>query len=139
MYSCNSIRHWSWNNRVRKFFFIFRQFFIYFLLRLKDLEIIKKLDKMYTFKLIPYSISAIDDKSETCMYYFLFYILNKSFLLKSDTKDETKTICGNAKIFRKKYNVKASQIACQVLIEEGETYHFTHITCATNVMIERKW
>jgi hypothetical protein len=25
------------------------------------------------------------------------------------------------------------------LIEEGETYHFTHITCATNVMIERKW
>jgi len=93
---------------------------------------------MYSFKLIPYSISTIDNKSETCMYYLLFYILNKIFLLKSDTKDETKTICGNAKVFRKKYNLKASRIACQILIKEEETYHFTHITCVTNVMIERK-
>ncbi len=45
---------------------------------------------------------------------------------------------GNAKIFRKKFNLKASRIACQILIEENESYNFTHITCATNPMIERK-
>jgi hypothetical protein len=69
---------------------------------------------------------------------FFFQIFSKNFFLKSDTIDNTKTTSGNAKIFRKKYNLKASRIACQILIEEEETYHFTHMTCVTNVMIERK-
>jgi len=71
--------------------------------------------------------------------YCFFYILGKSFFLKLlDTINPKKTIAGNAKVFRKIYNVEASQIACQILINENESYVFTDITCKTEIMVESK-
>jgi hypothetical protein len=43
----------------------------------------------------------------------------------------------NAKIFRQQYELKASRIACQILIKEDQSFEFTHIACATHMMIER--
>ncbi len=93
---------------------------------------------MYTFQLIPYSLSILNNQSEPCMYHFLRYISRQNFFLKLDAIDKKKTTAGNAKVFREKYNLKASRIACQMLIKENGLYDFTHITCVTNPMIERK-
>jgi hypothetical protein len=95
---------------------VFLHFQTFLFLRLTDLSIIKKKDKMYTFQLIPYSLSILNNQSEPCMCYFLRYISRQNFFLKLDVIDRKKTISANAKIFRKKYNLKASRIACQMLI-----------------------
>lgn len=43
-----------------------------------------------------------------------------------------------AKEIFKQYNIKASRIACQLLIKQNESIHFTNITCQTDIMKESK-
>jgi hypothetical protein len=44
-----------------------------------------------------------------------------------------------AKDFFKQFNLKISQIACQVLIKQNETFHFTNIACVTDILHESEW
>ena len=44
-----------------------------------------------------------------------------------------------AKKLFKQHNMKASRIACQLLIKRNETVHYTDITCETDVIHESEW
>jgi hypothetical protein len=66
-----------------------------------------------------------------------FFMLHKSFFDKLDATDENETIMENARNFRENFNLKASRIACQILIQEDQLLHLTHMTCLTDIMIER--
>jgi len=44
-----------------------------------------------------------------------------------------------AKDFFKQFNLKISQIVCQLLIKQNETFHFTNIACVTHRLYESKW
>lgn len=66
------------------------------------------------------------------------YMLNISFLFKLDVCDVKKGVRKNMSIFRKKYNLKASRIHCQLIIKENQSFIFTNITCASDVMVEGK-
>ncbi len=82
----------------------------------------------------------MNNQSDPCMQNFLFLYNEKSkyFFHKLDVIDKKKTTAGNAKLFREKYNIIASRIACQILIKENRSQYFTHINCGKNVMIESK-
>jgi len=63
--------------------------------------------------------------------------LNKFFSQLDTDKDETKKISvKQAKTIFKKYNMKFSRIACQLLIKQNESWHFTDIACETHVIRE---
>jgi len=65
-----------------------------------------------------------------------FFMLHKSFFDKLDATDKNKTIMKNVRNFRENFNLKASRIACQILIQEDQLLHLTHIACLTHIMIE---
>ncbi len=67
----------------------------------------------------------------------IFFVLHKSFFAILDAIDQTKGTVANAKIFRQQFILKASRIACQILIKEDQLLHLTHIACVTHIMIER--
>jgi len=44
-----------------------------------------------------------------------------------------------AKNFLKKFKMNTSRIACQLLIKQNTTFHFTNIACETHILQESEW
>lgn len=104
--------------------------------RLKDLLIIKKNCNTYDFQLVPYDLHGDTNASEPCKYDICCFLSNFS-IGQLDEIDEEETTMANAKKFRTDYNLDMSQLVCQVLIKENQTWHFTDIVCFSKAMVER--
>jgi hypothetical protein len=44
-----------------------------------------------------------------------------------------------AKDIFKKFKINTSRIACQLLIKQNTTFHFTNIACDTHILQESEW
>ncbi len=53
-----------------------------------------------------------------------------------DEDESEKISVKEAKAIFKKYNMEFSRIACQLLIKQNESWHFTNITCESHVIRE---
>ena len=104
--------------------------------RLKELLITKKNYNTYDFQLVPYDIHGDTNASEPCMYDIYSFSWKLS-IDQLDTIDEEETAMANAKKFRTDYNLDKSQLVCQLLIKENQTWHFTDIVCLSKAMVER--
>lgn len=61
-----------------------------------------------------------------------------SFSHMIDENPASKSVVARAKCFRDLYNLTSSCIACQLVIEQNDTWHPTDIVCRTDVMTESK-
>jgi hypothetical protein len=53
-----------------------------------------------------------------------------------NSNEDEKLTVKKAKDIFKQFNMKASQIVCQLLIKQNESIYFTNIACKTHVMYE---
>ncbi len=56
-----------------------------------------------------------------------------------NSNEDEKLTVKKAKDIFKQFNMKASQIVCQLLIKQNESIYFTNIACKTHVMYESEW
>jgi len=74
------------------------------------------------------------NRTQVCSISCCIYSVH--IFLKLDINEKEKASVPEAKVMFKQYNMKASRIVGQLLIQQNQSWYFTDIACETDVMEE---